>query len=228
MIIGYQDVELKIYDDEYQNAYNDVGGDNPSDYDELFGKRRRKKRRIVRKYRRSRRPRVIARRQRRDVKRIKKGKVPKYPQYRRPSYPVLRTPIKRKLPKSYGSPIKAPVKKISIRKIPITKSIVPNPGKPSSKVRSSNISMPKKGGIGNQIINEAMQAGMVTDQEGQKTLGGIEKRVSSLDAETPKPKQAGMGKGVILIIAIVGGLIIVTKVFGGKKTSEIVKVKKAV
>lgn len=245
MFIGYQDVDLKVYDDQSDDFYYYLEDSVPPEEDEflrrfvkrklknkkkliknsLFGfggmgmgakvgfeaakglkksiKSRRKKRRARRASRRT--SRATAKRRIQELKRRVR---------RKSSYPTMR-PIQKKTPKNWGRPHKAPVPVLNIPMVRKSTSI--NPVKSYTNRKSAPIRTPKR----------EMPTSSVIDSNNLSTTSSQPFENLEGRSGTEKPKQAGMGKNIIWVVAIVGGLIIVTKVFTGKKTSEIVKVKQA-
>lgn len=250
MFIGYQDVELRVYDDQSEDFYDYLEDSEPQEEDEFIGRfvkrklRNKKKliknslfgfggmgmgarigigaakglRKSIRKRKRRKRKsrrkaRITAQRKMRELKSSYRRKSPR--NYRKPPgprYPISRKPIKRKLPKNWGAPLKAPV--INIPKI---RKRTTTPAKSYASPKSTTTRSTQMNVSANAAVSSTNQP--ITQSEGFDNLG---ERLG-----TDKPKQAGMGKSIIWVVVIVGGLIVVTKVLTGKKTSEIVKVKQA-
>ena len=188
MFLGNPELELRLYGEQYQTGYNhyDKNG-NEYEYDEFIGKWIKK-----RKERRATKPKVIARRQKRDEKRIQKGKEPRY-----------------------AAPIQpAPPKEEAIK----VKTVATEPVKTVSDIKP----LTKSEAQAHKNVNKAIQEELKTKQEELKTIG-LEKKVAQEDlvAENQKAKTqlASTGKGMIWLVAIVGGIWVLSKVVGaGKQT----------
>lgn len=141
-----------------------------------------------RKERRATKPKVIARRKKRDERRITKGKEPKYPEL--------------------------------IRPVPREKKVVQKTASPTSKTTSEIKPLTKSEAQAHKNVNKAIQEELKTKQEELKTLG-LEKKVAQEDlkAENQKAKTqlASTGKGLLWVVAIVGGIVVLKMVFGGGK-----------
>lgn len=184
MFLGNPDLELRIYGEEYQEDYNYIDEEgNEYEYDEFIGKWIKK-----RKERRSQKPKVIARRKKRDERRIRKGKEPKY---------TVKT-----------APPKEEVKK----EAPVVKSTT----------TSNLIPLTKNEAQVHKNTNKAIQEELKTKQEELKTLG-LEKKVEQEDLKAEqiksKTQMASTGKGLIWVVAIVGGIAVLKWAFGGNKNA---------
>ena len=178
MFLGNPELELRLYGEEYQDSYSYDEDGNEYEYDEFIGKWIRK-----RKEKRSKNPKVIARRKKRDERRIEKGKDPRY----------------------------------TVRKKPIP---------PKEKIVEEKTTvqpLTKKEAQVHKNVNKAIQEELKTKQEELKTLG-LEKKVDQEDlkAENQKAKTqlASTGKGMIWLVAIVGGIWVLSKVAGAGKPAQ--------
>lgn len=187
MFLGDPNSDLKLYGKRPHENYNSFVDEygNEYEYDEFVGKWLKK-----RKERRASKPKVIARRQKRDEKRISKGKDPKYPELSRPAPP-----------------------KVEVVK---EKEEAPTTAKTSSEIKP----LTKSEAQAQKNVNKAIQEELKTKQEELKTLG-LEKKVAQEDlkAENQKAKTqlASTGKGLLWVVAIVGGIVVLKMVFGGNK-----------
>lgn len=186
MFLGDPNLELRLYGTDYQDSYNyiDENG-NEYEYDEFIGKWLKK-----RKERRASKPKVIARRKKRDEKRIAKGKEPKFPELIRP----------------------APPKKEAVKK----KTTVTETTKADSGIKP----LTKTEAQAHKNVNKAIQEELKTKQEELKTLGLEKKVAQEdLKAENQKAKTqlASTGKGLLWVVGIVGGIVVLKMVFGGSK-----------
>ena len=183
MFLGELNSDLESIHQDY-NSYVDEYG-NEYQYDEFIGKWLKK-----RKERRASKPKVIARRQKRDEKRIEKGKDPKFPELSRPAPPKVEAVMEKR------------------------------EAAPTSKTTSEIKPLTKSEAQAHKNVNKAIQEELKTKQEELKTLG-LEKKVAQEDlkAENQKAKTqlASTGKGLLWVVAIVGGIVVLKMVFGGSK-----------
>ena len=185
MFLGELNSDLESIHQDY-NSYVDEYG-NEYQYDEFIGKWLKK-----RKERRASKPKVIARRQKRDERRIEKGKDPKFPELSRPAPPKEEAVMEKR-------------------------EVAPTP-KTTSEIKP----LTKSEAQAHKNVNKAIQEELKTKQEELKTLG-LEKKVAQEDlkAENQKAKTqlASTGKGLLWVVAIVGGIVVLKMVFGGSKTA---------
>lgn len=192
MFLGNPELELRIYGEEYQDDYNyiDEYGDE-YEYDEFIGKWIRK-----RKERRASKPKVIARRKKRDEKRVLKGKEAKYPHLVSPP-PPREEVVKEPEVKEVKSPTASNL-------IPLTKN--------EAQVHKN--------------VNKAIQEELKTKQEELKTIGlekQVEQEEAKTEQIKGQTQMASTGKGMMWIVGLVGAAVVLKLVFGGKKDAPPVK-----
>lgn len=161
------------------DSYVDSQG-NEYLYDEFLGKWIQKI-----KDKRASNPKVIARRQKRDERRIEKGKDPKFPE----------------LMEQSAAPVSAAVESVFDQ---------PMSGLPP---------MTRQEAQTHKNVNKAVQEELKTKQEELKTLG-LEKKVAQEDLKADKENNLNSllsaAKGLIWVVAIVGGVVVLKKVFDAK------------
>ncbi|MCB9448687.1 MAG: hypothetical protein H6585_10120 [Flavobacteriales bacterium] len=180
MFLGDPYLQLRLYGETYDNLFDSEDEDGSYTYDEegnlyvydsFIGKWLKK-----RKEKRSQKPKVIARRERKDERRISKGKAPKW-----------------SVPK--------PVVKEETPKKPIT----------PQELKAS------------QELNKAKQEVLKTKAEELKVIEQAKKaeneeaKLKNTEAST---QLMGSGKNLIWVVVIIGGIIILAKVFKPKTAAE--------
>ena len=184
MFLGNPELELRLYGEDYQDD-NYIDEYDDYEYDALFKKWRKR-----RSARRAKNPKVIARRKRRDLKRIAKGKTARHPG-------LLKAKQAKKEP---------PVKTLAKKRLSISQ-----PTKPVVKAPI----LKKKDAIDHKRVNAAIQAELKTKQEEQKALG-LQKKVAQEDLKSEhlkaKTQLASTSKGMIWVVAIIGGFWVLSKV----------------
>ncbi|MEO9870360.1 MAG: hypothetical protein ABJQ69_03595 [Ekhidna sp.] len=224
MFIGYQDVDLKVYDDQSDDFY-DYLDDGESEEDEFVG-------RFVKRQLRNRKklvkntlfglggvgvvPKLGYTAIKETSRSIRRNKRRKRKSRRKASITAKRRmrEFKKRYQQKNASLSKKSARPTPVLNVPISKKLV-----------THRRAVPKASGFNAQVPKTSTRpsASSVSQRLSTSPEAFDLGKKEGIDA----PKQAGMNKNIIWVVVIVGGLIVATKVFTGKKTSDIVKVKQA-